>query len=78
MTNGRWQYLALPSTSSAQLSCAPLRLLQAAAEHLVGGAQAQRFDRSAESFTGLAAHDIIKWHIKPELDKCAPWPSSHF
>jgi hypothetical protein len=63
MARERWQYLkghALASLRQAEAGC------------LVGGAQAHRFDVVAESFTGLSAHDIIKWHIKAELDKCAP------
>lgn len=33
---------------------------------------AQRIESSAQTFMGVPQHDIIKWHIKQELEKCAP------
>lgn len=32
---------------------------------------AQRIESSAQTFMGVSQHDIIKWHIKQELEKCA-------
>ena len=31
---------------------------------------AQRIESSAQTFMGVPQHDIIKWHIKEELQKC--------
>ena len=33
---------------------------------------AQRIESSTQTFMGVPQHDIIKWHIKQELEKCAP------
>lgn len=33
---------------------------------------AQRIESSAQTFMGVSQHDILKWHVRQELEKCAP------
>jgi hypothetical protein len=57
----RWQYL-----HSHVLGC----LKQAEAGEMDD--RAAEIKVAAQKFIGLSQHDIIKWHIRTELEKCAP------
>jgi hypothetical protein len=60
ISRSRWTYL-----HNHVLAC----IKQAEQGHVEG---AQRIESTAQTFMGLSQHDIIKWHVKQELEKCAP------
>lgn len=62
LSRSRWTYL-----HNHVLAC-----LKQAEEGMLEGAQ--KIESTAETFMGLSQHDIIKWHIRQELEKCAPPP----
>lgn len=42
------------------------------------GGQAVETEVAAQKFVGLSQHDIIKWHIRTEIEKCATHTACHF
>lgn len=60
LSRSRWTYL-----HNHVLAC-----LKQAEEGMLEAAQ--KIESTAQTFMGLSQHDIIKWHIRHELEQCVP------
>lgn len=65
LSRSRWTYL-----HNHVLAC----LKQAEAGTIEA---AQKIESTNETFMGLSQHDIIKWHIRHELEQCESLTASH-